>query len=105
MKTGEFVLFQKYYKKICSLHSHEVRYLHSARLISKQRLLSLNNRVVSQNKVTEGFTDPLFKKCLSRGYATIRPKKRQDASSIHKYGPFYKLSPTVKFAGWSPMNY
>jgi hypothetical protein len=105
MSVSESILFRKYYWKIQKLGSYEHRYLLSARLVTKQRLLSLNNRVFSQHKVTEGYSDPMFKKCLSRGYATIRPKKRKDASQLHSFGPFYENSTLVKYVGRVPATY
>lgn len=105
MSDGDADLFDKYYKKIQKLCTYEHRYLLSTRLITKQRLLSLNCRSVSQSEVTSGFSDPSFKKHLSRGYATIRPVKRPDANLLHSYGPFYSNSTTVKYSGRVPTGY
>jgi len=89
----------RYQKKLEGLQPIQRRYAKSVHVISKQRVKSLNNTTPHSDKVMMGFPDPFFKRCLSRGYATIRPSTRVDAKLLDARGPFYKDSTTVRFVG------
>jgi hypothetical protein len=73
--------------------------------INKQRLISLNQRILSKPGAGEGFVDDSFHIQMSRGYCNVAPVQRPDKGDLHVKGPFYNDSPTAFFLGRLPFNY
>jgi len=95
----EFGFESKSNKKI-GKNSYYGRFRTSLKLLSRQRLLSLNVGSRSKSsRATSGYSDPVFKQCLSRGYVGVNPITRSDAQEISDFGPFYEDSSTVCHVG------
>jgi len=89
-----------------SSSSYYGRVRSSIKLLTRQRLLSLNvgsRSTLSSGKT--GYSNPVFKQCLSRGYAGVSPIIRSDHGQLSDFGPFYSDSENVQFIGHLPFSY
>lgn len=49
--------------------------------------------------VENGYLDPCFSVEMSRGYSTTTPRVRDDASALHEFGPFHRVSRWSTYLG------
>jgi hypothetical protein len=75
--------------------------------LTKQYLNSLNNNSKPTGDklgVRKGYSDTSFHMGLSRGFSSVTPVERSDASQLHPKGPFYREKLSY-FVGNCPARY